>query len=159
MVHLGPVDPTTATATASDPQPQGDPEKGRLIDISLCLNLDGIELDASRLVSPRALHYFRSAADSLASAKANREDWSKIVFRSRVLRDVTQANMQQKILGQKSSLPIFIAPAGMAKLAHPDGELCLARGAARKNMPYCGSGYASTAPHESPSSLVSFHHP
>jgi L-lactate dehydrogenase (cytochrome) len=31
----------------------------------------------------------------------------------------------------------------MARLAHEDGELCLARGAARKNIPYCVSTYAS----------------
>ena len=33
-------------------------------------------------------------------------------------------------------------------MGHPDGELCLARGAARRNIPYCVSAYSSTASHE-----------
>lgn len=51
--------------------------------------------------------------------------------------------MQTTIMGQASSLPFFIAPAAMARLGHEDGELCLARGAARYNIPYCSSGYSS----------------
>lgn len=48
-------------------------------------------------------------------------------------------------MGHKSSLPFFIAPAAQAKLGHEDGELCLARGAARYNIPYCTSTYSSVA--------------
>jgi hypothetical protein len=32
------------------------------------------------------------------------------------------------MLGQKVKLPFFVSPAAMARLAHPDGELALARG-------------------------------
>ena len=42
-------------------------------------------------------------------------------------------------------MPFFIAPAALAKLGHDDGELCLARGAARYNVPYCSSTYSSVA--------------
>lgn len=48
-------------------------------------------------------------------------------------------------MGHDASLPIFIAPAAMAKLGHPDGELCLARGAAIANIVYCVSTYSSVA--------------
>lgn len=53
--------------------------------------------------------------------------------------------MECKIMGQNSSMPFFIAPAALAKLGHDDGELCLARGAARYNVPYCSSTYSSVA--------------
>jgi L-lactate dehydrogenase (cytochrome) len=44
--------------------------------------------------------------------------------------------MKCTLLNHASNLPIFIAPAALARLGHPDGELCLARGAARFNIPY-----------------------
>ncbi|KAK3054196.1 hypothetical protein LTR09_004974 [Extremus antarcticus] len=48
-------------------------------------------------------------------------------------------------MGHDSSLPFFICPAAQARLGHPDGELCLARGAAQFNIPYCSSTYSSVA--------------
>lgn len=40
------------------------------------------------------------------------------------------------MLGFKSSLPIFISPAAMGRLAHPDGEKALARAAGSSGFPY-----------------------
>ena len=48
-------------------------------------------------------------------------------------------------MGHDSAMPFFIAPAALAKLGHDDGELCLAKGAARWNIPYCSSTYSSVA--------------
>ena len=60
-------------------------------------------------------------------------------------RKVARVSTKCKIMGHDSSLPLFIAPAALAKLGHEDGELCLARGAARYNIPYCSSTYSSIA--------------
>lgn len=43
-------------------------------------------------------------------------------------------------------MPFGIAPAALAKLAHPEGELGLARAAARHDIPYCVSTGASVSP-------------
>jgi L-lactate dehydrogenase (cytochrome) len=51
--------------------------------------------------------------------------------------------MRRNILGKESSLPFFIAPMGMAKLAYTEGESTLVHGAVAKNFPYCVSGYSS----------------
>lgn len=40
-------------------------------------------------------------------------------------------------------MPVFIAPAAMGKLAHPDGELCLARVAHAQGIPYMVSANSS----------------
>ena len=82
------------------------------IPIEFCMNLNDIELAAKKSMSKRAWTYFHSAADSLSSLRANFEDWNKISFRPRVLRNVARVNMTRKIMGQISSLPFFIAPAG-----------------------------------------------
>lgn len=56
--------------------------------------------------------------------------------------------MKRRVMGHDASLPIFIAPAAMARLGHPDGEMCLARGAAQTNIVYCSSTYSSVAHEE-----------
>jgi L-lactate dehydrogenase (cytochrome) len=115
--------------------------------ISFCKSLDDIELAAQKVISKRAWAYFHSAGDSLESLNSNFQDWKKISFRPKILKNVARVNMTRTIMGQKSKLPFFIAPAAMAKLGHPDGELGFARGAASRDIPYCTSTYASV-PHE-----------
>jgi L-lactate dehydrogenase (cytochrome) len=106
-----------------------------------------IELAAKRTLSERAWSYFSSSAEDLQSHYHNLHDWDRILFRPRILRNVKRVEMHRNILGFQSNLPFFIAPAARGRLAHPDGELCLARGAARYNIPYCSSN-ASSVLHE-----------
>lgn len=47
------------------------------------------------------------------------------------------------MLGQSMSVPIFCAPAAMAKMVHPDGEKALARGCRAQGIPGCISTNAS----------------
>ncbi|EXJ56254.1 uncharacterized protein A1O5_12710 [Cladophialophora psammophila CBS 110553] len=142
---LGPVDPASSITKASLPRTnvENTSPENKALPLSLCMNLDDLEMSACRVMSRRATTFITSGADSLASVRRNRKDWSKIIFRPRVLRNVARADMRRNILGKKSSLPFFIAPMGMAKLAHNEGELALVRGAVAKNIPYCVSGYSS----------------
>jgi len=111
------------------------------------MNLDDFERAAKLSIPQRAFAYFHSAAEELQSFRNNRQDWSKIFLRPRTLVNVAKISMRTRIMGYDSALPFFIAPAAMARLAHPDGELCLVHGAAAHNIPYCVSTYSSV-PHE-----------
>lgn len=104
-----------------------------------------MEHAAKAILSERAWIYYSSAAEDLRSHQSNLYDWDRISFRPRILRNVKRLDMQRKILGFSSSLPFFIAPAAMARLGHPDGELCLAKGAARQDIPYCVSNASSVS--------------
>lgn len=109
----------------------------------MCLSLDDIELAASKSLPRDAWAYFHSASDSLGAERNNRVDWTKIILRPRVLRNVMRVDMTQTIMGQRSALPFFVAPAARAKLAHPEGEYCIVRGVARAGIPYCTSTVSS----------------
>jgi len=52
----------------------------------------------------------------------------------RRLNKVSQVSTASNILGIPSSLPIFIAPAALARLGHPDGEKNLVRAAGRTGI-------------------------
>lgn len=111
--------------------------------LSTLLNVDEFERLAEKVASEKAWMYYSSAADTLASLNTNRNDWSKVSFRPRVLRDVAKVDTTQNIMGYDASLPIFAAPAAQARLGNPEGELCIVRGAAHNNIPYVTSNAAS----------------
>ncbi|GAA6028416.1 hypothetical protein JCM8097_007020 [Rhodosporidiobolus ruineniae] len=120
------------------------------VTLGACLNLDDIERAAERLLKPKAWAYYRSAADDerthdWASFLSNRSSFSHVRLRPRVLRDVTTVDLTTSLLGFKASMPIFVAPAAMGRLAHPEGEKCLARVAGAHQIPYIVSANASVS--------------
>lgn len=114
-----------------------------VMPLSVCQSLDDLRAAAEAKLSARALIYFASGAESMTSVKNNRSHWEAIGFYPRVLRNVSSVSMRCRIMGSPSSLPIVIAPAAAAKLGHLEGELCLARGAARMAIPQRVCTYSS----------------
>ena len=130
------MDPKTIIATI----PSTDKATGQTaptLPLGMCIDLDDIETAGRNVVSEKALTYISSAADNLHALENNLSDWSRIIFRPRVLRDVSNVDITSSILGVQCTLPFFIAPTGLVGLTHPDGELCLTRGAARTGIHYC----------------------
>lgn len=112
-----------ATPPGSQEQPYRKPT------LQAILNSHDFEKVAKRTISPKAWAFYSSAATDLVSHRLNTQIYSRVMFRPRVLRPVLEVDVSSSMLGISTSLPIFVAPAAMARLAHPDGELALARGA------------------------------
>jgi 4-hydroxymandelate oxidase len=55
----------------------------------------------------------------------------------RVLRDVSDVSTATTILGTPVRTPIAVAPIGIQKALHPDGEIAMARGVAAAGSLYC----------------------
>ncbi|KAM0791473.1 hypothetical protein ACM66B_005926 [Microbotryomycetes sp. NB124-2] len=138
--HLGPVDMGTVAKVVVEEQkaPAGPP-----VSLASCVNIADIEAAGENLLKPKAFAYYASAADDERTKNWNHDSFAKVRFRPRVLRDVTNADLSRTILGFKSSLPFFIAPAAMGRLAHPDGEKNFARVAAARGFPYLVSANSS----------------
>ncbi|OAL19898.1 hypothetical protein AYO22_09425 [Fonsecaea multimorphosa] len=146
--HLGAVEMTTPLELAAKTPYTKERQQADDIPLKLCQNLMDMEMQASNVLSERAFTYFHSAAETLSALEANRRDWAKVSFRPRVLRNVTQADMSCRIMGQRSSLPIFISPMAMIKLANKDGEVAFARAAGSKGIPSAFSTYTSCSHEE-----------
>ncbi|CAH2062504.1 unnamed protein product [Thlaspi arvense] len=73
--------------------------------------------------------YYASGAEDQWTLQENRNAFSRILFRPRILIDVSSIDMTTTVLGFKISMPIMIAPTAMQKMAHPEGELATARAA------------------------------
>ncbi|KAL7212472.1 hypothetical protein ACSBR2_015209 [Camellia fascicularis] len=65
--------------------------------------------------------YYASGAEDQWTLKENRNAFSRILFRPRILIDVTHIDMTTTVLGFKISMPIMIAPVAMQKMAHHEG--------------------------------------
>ncbi|KAK3041183.1 hypothetical protein RJ639_028662 [Escallonia herrerae] len=73
--------------------------------------------------------YYASGAEDQWTLQENRNAFSRILFRPRILIDVSKIDMTTSILGFNISMPIMIAPTAMLKMAHPEGEYAIARAA------------------------------
>lgn len=80
-------------------------------------------------MSAMAWDYFSGGAADELSVAWNHEAYDRLRLRPRVLVDVSQLDTRVTLFGQELPFPILLAPVGYHKLAHPEGELAVARGA------------------------------
>lgn len=147
---LGPVDPASL---ARSPGPtRQEKEANASADaqppLETLLNLDEIEEEARKRVSKKCWAYYFSASDDMASKKYNNMVYRDILLRPRVFVDCTKCDLSTTMVGHRVGLPIYVAPAAMARLAHPDGELGIAKACARFGAAQIISNNASMRPEQ-----------
>ncbi|CAN1227261.1 Glycolate oxidase 3 [Linum grandiflorum] len=92
--------------------------------------------------------YYASGAEDQWTLKENRNAFSRILFRPRILVDVSKIDMATNVLGFNISMPIMIAPTAMQKMAHPDGEYATARAASAAGTIMTLSSWATSSVEE-----------
>ena len=94
------------------------------------LTLQEIALAARRNLSQTLWDTLCGGSDSETTLRRNRLALDSIALRQRVLINVADIDTATTLLGQKLSLPVFIAPVGnFLQLADPQGAIAVARGA------------------------------
>lgn len=71
-------------------------------------------------MSPLSAYVFSPLTVCIANEE-NARAFSRIFFHPRVLRQVSNCDPSTTILGFKSSLPVFVSGAALARLGHPLG--------------------------------------
>ncbi len=82
------------------------------------------------------------AEDEIAMAR-NVDAFRRVEFRPRVMQGVGDADPATTLLGRPLAFPLVLAPTGFTRIAHPDGELAVARAAERAGVPYSLSTLAT----------------
>ena len=95
--------------------------------LNTILNLYDFEDVAREALSAKAWAYASGAANDSLTLAANIDWYRKIFFRPRVLTGVKAVDVSTSILGQKFDVPFFNSPVSLLKLAHPDGEVAIAK--------------------------------
>jgi L-lactate dehydrogenase (cytochrome) len=80
--------------------------------------------------------YIDGGAEDEQTLAGNLEAYRQVTFRPRVLRDMSEVDTSTTLLGKPLSFPLVLAPTGFTRIAHTDGELAVARAAARAGVPY-----------------------
>ncbi|RYQ81872.1 hypothetical protein Ahy_B10g100472 isoform B [Arachis hypogaea] len=107
---------------------------GKIINMeNQITNVNEYEAIAKQKLPKMVYDFYASGAEDQWTLKENRDAFSRILFRPRILIDVSKVDMTTRILGFNISMPIMIAPTGMQKLAHPQGECAIARAASAAN--------------------------
>ena len=102
-----------------------------------------LEERAVAAMDPKAANYVCAGAGSEDTMVANREAFDRRRIVPRMLRDVASRDLSTTVLGTAMPAPLLLAPIGVQKVVHPEGELATARAAAAVGVPMI----TSTASH------------
>ena len=80
--------------------------------------------------------YIDGAAEDELTMERNAAAFDQWEFVPRVLRDVSEIDLSVDLLGRRHPLPFALAPTGFTRIVCPDGELAVARAAARKGIAF-----------------------
>ncbi|XP_063958665.1 2-Hydroxyacid oxidase 1-like [Lytechinus pictus] len=91
--------------------------------------LQDFEEYAKKNMTKEIFDYYAGGSGTEQSVRDNQEAFKRIRLQSYILRDVSSRDISTTILGQKVPFPFAIAPTAMQKMAHPEGEVAMARAA------------------------------
>ncbi|WP_416776055.1 FMN-dependent L-lactate dehydrogenase LldD [Xenorhabdus budapestensis] len=91
---------------------------------------------AQAKLPPFLFHYIDGGAYAEHTLKRNTEDLSHIELRQRVLKDMSELNLETSLFGEKMSMPVALAPVGLSGMYARRGEVQAARAAAKKGIPF-----------------------
>jgi len=110
------------------------------------ITLDDAERLAESVLPPDAWAYIAGGAGDERTLRWNREAFSDFRLRYRVLVDVSSVSTETTVLGTPISMPVLVAPAAFQSIAHEEGEVGTARGAAAVGTLMCLSTVATATP-------------
>lgn len=101
----------------------------------------GVSVAELRTIARRRLprgvfDYIDGGAEDELTLDSNSRAFQRMTFRPRVLRDVGEVDISTTLLGKPLPIPLVLAPTGFTRIADAQGELAVARAAARAGIPY-----------------------
>ena len=100
----------------------------------MAVDIAELEQRARHLLPPEVYDYYAGGSGSEQTLRASVSAWQQHWLLPRVLRDVSTVDTSVRLTGQPETVaqtPVGVAPTGFQGLAHPEGEVATARGAAQ----------------------------
>ena len=104
--------------------------------LSRCNNINDIRKLAKRRLPRAMFHYIDGGADDEVTLRRNTSSFDDCDLVPNVLASVGKPDLSTTLFGRKIDLPIFLSPAAMQRLYHPDGDKASARAAEKFNTFY-----------------------
>jgi isopentenyl diphosphate isomerase/L-lactate dehydrogenase-like FMN-dependent dehydrogenase len=112
------------------------------------LNVWDFERLAAERLDEGARGYYAGGAGDELTLQDNVEAFRRRRLRPRMLVDVEACTTATTVLGQDVSMPLLVAPVAFQRVAHPDGEVAMARAAKAAGTIMCLSTLATATPAE-----------
>jgi L-lactate dehydrogenase (cytochrome) len=103
----------------------------------MILSVEDLRELAKRRIPRAIFDYADGGAYEERTMRRNSADLDALSFRQRVMVDVSNISLATSFVGAAASMPLGIAPTGLAGLFHADGEILGARAAAACGIPFC----------------------
>ena len=91
---------------------------------------------AQRKLPPFLFHYADGGAYAEHTLRRNVQDLSDIALRQRVLKNMSELSLETRLFNETLSMPVTLAPIGLAGMYARRGEVQAARAAASKGIPF-----------------------
>jgi lactate 2-monooxygenase len=111
---------------------------------ALPADLNELERAAAGRLTPEAHAYIAGGAGSGDTVRENREAFRRWRIVPQMLTDVSSPSYASTVLGAELAVPFLLAPVGVLRIMHPDGEVAVARAAAACDVPMVLSTASST---------------
>ena len=98
-----------------------------------------LERRAAEEMEESAAAYVFAGAGTEETMDANRAAFARRRLVPRMLRDVAERDLSTTVLGTEMPAPLLLAPVGVQKIVHEDGELATARAAGALGVPMIAS--------------------
>ena len=98
--------------------------------------IEDLRVLAERRVPRMFYDYAASGSWTESTLHANQADFARIRLRQRVAVDIDDRVTETTMIGEPVTMPVALAPTGLAGMQHPDGEICAARAAEKFGVPF-----------------------
>jgi (S)-mandelate dehydrogenase len=116
----------------------------RSSNIERALNISHLREIASRSVPHFVFEYVEGGAEDEMTLRCNRSAFESYRFVPQTLVDTTHRHQRTALFGREVQTPLVIAPTGMNGILRYNGDVALARAAARAGIPFCLSTVSTT---------------
>jgi len=108
-------------------------------------NIEDLRKIARNKLPKPLFNYIDGGADDETNVRGNSHAFDSVRLVPEYLIDVAKIDTSTKVLGREISMPLFLAPTGMTRLFHHDGETAVSKAAAKAGTYYSLSTVGSTS--------------
>jgi L-lactate dehydrogenase (cytochrome) len=114
-------------------------------NLDTVFNVEDLRKIAKRKLPKPLFNYIDGGADDETNVRGNIHAFEGTRLVPEYLVDVADIDLSTKVLGREISMPLFLAPTGMTRLFHHDGETAVSKAAAAAGTYYCLSTVGATS--------------
>ena len=112
------------------------PRWGRSQRLAACQNVEDLRRAFARGVPRAVADFVEGGAEDEVTLRRNREAFERVRLIPAQLRGVPDVDLSSDLFGRRVRMPLGLSPTGVIRVVHPDGELAVARAAARAGLIY-----------------------